>query len=176
MEWHLPDSPELNLLDLDIWMTLQSVVENVHRSKLVNCDLQAETLYKAFGSMDEAVLWNVYQCWLTVMDLVIQGKGLNDLVEQNRGMLRRNPMDDTDDNDLMELVALIDKLKVSNKLQHNGIMMMLPFQNYVVTIKLGKSFLFDIHLLEFFMLLSICSFLLEGEDRCLCTGSTYNGL
>ena len=110
VQWQPPNSPELNLLDLGVWVALQSVVEKVHRGKLVNRKLLAETVYEAFGNMDEAVLRNVYRHWLTVMDLIIEGEGSNDLVEQNRGMIRRNPMDDTDDDELMELVALFDEM------------------------------------------------------------------
>ena len=113
VEWQPPSSPELNLLDLGIWMALQSVVEKTHRGKLVNRDLLAETVYEAFGSMEESVLRNVYQRWLTVLDLVIEGEGSNDMVDQNRRMLRRNPMDDSEDNDLEEIVALIDQLNLS---------------------------------------------------------------
>ena len=94
-------------------MTLQSVVEKTHRGKLVNRELLVETVYEAFGSMEESVLCNVYQWWLTVLDLVIEGEGSNDMVEQNRGKLRRNPMDNSEDNDLEEIVALINQLNLS---------------------------------------------------------------
>ena len=93
-------------------MALQSVVEKIHRGKLINRDVLAETVYEAFGSMDEAVLRNVYFRWLTVLDLVIEGEGLNDLVERNHSMIRRNPLDDNNDDDLMEIIALLDEMSV----------------------------------------------------------------
>ena len=49
------------------------------------------------------------------MDLIIEGEGSNNLVEQNRGMIRRNSMDDTDDDDLMELVMLIDEMTLDKE-------------------------------------------------------------
>ena len=61
VEWQPPNSPELNLLDLGAWMALQSVVEKTHGGKLVNKDMLGDTVYKAFGTMDEAVLHNVSQ-------------------------------------------------------------------------------------------------------------------
>ena len=35
--WQTPNSPETNMLDLGAWMTIQSVVENMHRLKSYCC-------------------------------------------------------------------------------------------------------------------------------------------
>ena len=117
VEWQPPNSPELNLLDLGVWMALQSVVKKEHRGKLVNKDVLADTVYKAFGSMDEAVLRNVYCCWITVLDLVIQGEGSNDLVEQNRRWFRTNLMEENNDEDIVELISLLDEMNMMNEME-----------------------------------------------------------
>ena len=80
---------------------------------MINRDMLAETVYKAFGSMQDSVIRNVYRRWLTVLDLVVQGDGSNDIVEQNRGMLRKNPLDESNNSDLEEIIAMIDEINLT---------------------------------------------------------------
>ena len=47
-----------------------------------------------------------------MLDLVIEGEGSNDLVECNHRMMKRNLLDDSDDDDLMEIIALLDEMSV----------------------------------------------------------------
>ena len=80
---------------------------------MINWDMLAQTVYKAFGLMQDSVIRNVYRRWLTVLDLVVQGDGSNDIVEQNRGMLRKNPLDESNNSDLEEIIAMIDEINLT---------------------------------------------------------------
>ena len=60
----------------------------------MNKDALADTVYEAFGSMYKAVLCNVNRYWITVLDLVVEGEGSNDLVEQKCLQFRTNPMEE----------------------------------------------------------------------------------
>ena len=103
----------MNLLDLGIWMALQSVVGKTHQGKLTNRDIMSKTVYKAFGAMEGSVLRNVYRRWLTELDLVVQGDRSNNIVEQNCGMLRENPMEESDNSKLEEIIAMIDEMHLA---------------------------------------------------------------
>ena len=52
LTWQVPNSPETNMLDLGAWMTIQSVVEELHRQRLMNEDALADTVMQAFDEFD----------------------------------------------------------------------------------------------------------------------------
>ena len=91
VHWQIANSPETNLLDLGAWMALQSVVEKKHRLLSLHKDVLARTVEAAFPCLDDAVLTRIHERWLKVLDLIIEDKGNNNMVEKNRG-LKKNPM------------------------------------------------------------------------------------
>ena len=44
IQWQVPLSPELNLLDLGVWMVLQSYVEVIHQGKVMQSDELANSI------------------------------------------------------------------------------------------------------------------------------------
>ena len=87
IEWQAPNSPETNLLDLGgAWVTIQSVVEWMHRQRLMNADVLAGTVFEAWDAFDARKLSNISGRWEKVLHLIIKGARSNDLVEQERGL------------------------------------------------------------------------------------------
>ena len=88
IEWQVPHSPETNMLDLGVWMSLQSKVEIEHRRKVMHRDVLAASVEKAFWgrTLDKSILHRVHERWKLVLDLIIAGKGTNNLVESHRGL------------------------------------------------------------------------------------------
>ena len=80
VEWQTSNSPELNLLDLGIWMAIQSIVEKFHRNKVVTKDALSRSVYNAFNEIDNKILAKVHERWVKVLDLIVKGDGSNDLV------------------------------------------------------------------------------------------------
>ena len=90
LNWQVPNSPETNMLDLGAWMTIQSVVEELHRQRLMNEDALADTVMQAFEEFDgNTKLAAINARWELVLDLIIEDKGGNDLVETKRGTLTK---------------------------------------------------------------------------------------
>jgi hypothetical protein len=88
--WQAPQSPETNMLDLGAWMTIQSVVEQLHRHRAMNENALAETVMEAFDTFDGALkLGAIGRRWLTVLDLIEEDDGGNNLIESRRGKLTR---------------------------------------------------------------------------------------
>lgn len=105
--WQCSNSPETNILDLGIWVILQSLVEYMHKSRRMNEDSLAETVEKAWGMIDASVKFLlVIDRWKRVLGLIILGKGDNHLVETCRG-LRKSLVDDA----MKILVDLDDDLE-----------------------------------------------------------------
>jgi hypothetical protein len=84
--WQIANSPETNMLDLGAWVTVQCIVAHMHRGKRVQKDVLCKTVYHAFFSLQPNKLENIAQRWKRVLDLIIVGKGSNDLVEKCRGL------------------------------------------------------------------------------------------
>ena len=90
LEWQVPNSPETNMLDLGAWMSIQSVVEELHRQRLMNEDALADTVMQAFEEFDGPTkLAAIAARWELVLDLILEDKGGNDLVETKRGTLTK---------------------------------------------------------------------------------------
>ncbi len=81
-----PRSPETNMLDLGVWMALQSVVEKMHVRRRYHADALAATVYAAFDALEPVKLSGVYGRWVQVLDLIIDDNGGNDKVESRRGL------------------------------------------------------------------------------------------
>jgi hypothetical protein len=90
LTWQVPNSPETNMLDLGAWMTIQSVVEELHRQRLMNENALAATVVQAFDEFDgHTKLAAIAARWELVLDLIIEDNGGNDLVETKRGTLTK---------------------------------------------------------------------------------------
>jgi hypothetical protein len=89
--WQVPNSPETNMLDLGAWMTIQNVVEKLHRQRPMNNDALADSVFEAFDLFDSRTkLAAIARRWETVLDLIEEDKGGNDLVESQRGSLTKS--------------------------------------------------------------------------------------
>jgi hypothetical protein len=66
----IPHGPELNILDLGMWMSLQSFVEKKHRGKRTDVAVLARMIQEAWDQFDESAFSRVYACWMKVLGLV----------------------------------------------------------------------------------------------------------
>lgn len=76
------------MLDLGTWFSLQSKVEMNHKNKVMNKDVLANTVEKCWNDVDmnETILKKVHKRWKLVLELIVQGKGSNNLVEKHWGL------------------------------------------------------------------------------------------
>ena len=86
IEWQIPNSPETNMLDLGVWVSLQSIVENIHKGKVMQSDVLAQSVEEAFGLITSTVLDKVHSRWKLVLQLLVSGRGTNKVVEEHRGL------------------------------------------------------------------------------------------
>jgi hypothetical protein len=74
--WQVPNSPETNMLDLGAWMTIQNVVEKLHRQRPMNNDALTDSVFEAFDTFDgHTNLAAIARQWETVLDLIEEDKG-----------------------------------------------------------------------------------------------------
>ena len=85
IEWQVPNSPETNMLDLGVWMALQSLVEKLHMGKVMQSDELTRTVFNSFGRISQEIFTKVYERWKYTLQLIISGKGTNEVVEDHRG-------------------------------------------------------------------------------------------
>ena len=85
IEWQVPNSPETNMLDLGVWMALQSLVEKLHFGKVMQSDELTKTVMDAFSRISGDILTRVYERWKLTLKLIVSGKGTNEVVEDYRG-------------------------------------------------------------------------------------------
>ena len=83
----IPRGPEMNLLDLGCWVSLQSAVEKHHRKIRTEKEALARTIEEVWETFDGSVFQKVYERWLKVLDLIISDNGDNRLVDSHRGEL-----------------------------------------------------------------------------------------
>ena len=86
IEWQVPNSPETNMLDLGVWVALQSLVEKLHKGKVMNSHELSKSVMSSFAEISDHILTRVYDRWRLVMHLIISGKGTNEVVESHRGL------------------------------------------------------------------------------------------
>ena len=94
--WQQPRTPESNMLDLGIWMHLQSLVEEKHFGKRVHAESLWKTMQSAWDLISAQALTNVYARWIKVLDLIIEGEGSSHLVEKKRGRFFSVPSDEAE--------------------------------------------------------------------------------
>ena len=85
--WQIPNSPETNMLDVGVWASIQSMVEDIRRQLVMRNDELMNSVDKAFGrvGLESKALTNIYNRWIRVLKLIIHGQGDNSLVEECRG-------------------------------------------------------------------------------------------
>jgi hypothetical protein len=88
VEWQVPNSPETILLDLGFWATHQAIVERLHRLNRMEVEALFKSVRNAFLLVDSNTIQNIFERWNLVLDLIIQGKGTNDLVKTRRGLTK----------------------------------------------------------------------------------------
>ena len=83
----VPRGPELNRLDLGAWMSLQSAVEKQFRGSRNDSKALVKKIEETWALYDSSIFYHVYERWGKVLQLVIDDKGDNRMVESNRGKL-----------------------------------------------------------------------------------------
>jgi hypothetical protein len=91
-----PRTPESNMLDLGIWMHLQSIVEEKHFGQRIHIGSLWNTMQAAWACISQQALTNVYERWLKVLDLIEEGEGSSHLVEKKRGRFFSAPSDEAE--------------------------------------------------------------------------------
>ena len=100
--WQVPRSPETNMLDLGVWMSIQSAVTRVHHMRRCHHDALARSVVDAWNHyLSLAAFKNVHCRLRVVLSCIVEDKGGSSLVESKRGKLFRDAtiIDLTDDND-----------------------------------------------------------------------------
>lgn len=82
----VPRSPETNVLDLGIWMSLQAAVEREHRNRRQDPNTLHETVMKVWDAVaSEEAFQNVFKKLPIIYANIKNNLGGNDTVESNRG-------------------------------------------------------------------------------------------
>ena len=81
-------SPEVNALDLGIWMSVQSAVERSHRNRRRDPNGLAATVKEAWENLPRETIQRVFNRIPLVLELIVASGGDNITVEDQRG--RRN--------------------------------------------------------------------------------------
>lgn len=82
----VPRSPETNVLDLGIWMSLQSAVEKEHRNMRHDANALNETVMRVWDAVaSEDAFKNVFGKLPVIYANIKNNRGGNNLVESNRG-------------------------------------------------------------------------------------------
>lgn len=82
----VPRSPETNVLDLGIWMSLQAAVEREHRNQRQDPNTLHETVMKVWDAVaSEEAFQNVFKKLPIIYANIKNNLGGNDTVESNRG-------------------------------------------------------------------------------------------
>ena len=89
--WQPPRSPELNLLDLGVWRTLQSRTEKVAYELRNTKDAIWTAANEAFSQTPPKKLTNVVERLKLVYSLIVDDDGDNNKVETQRGKLTSDP-------------------------------------------------------------------------------------
>ena len=90
------------MLDLGIWVSVQSAVEREHRFKVYDQDALTRSFKRAWEQRLSADMFTrVYERLLKVLQLIVLDNGNNDMVEERRGKIFGDPIDMTQDDELV---------------------------------------------------------------------------
>ncbi len=90
------------MLDLGVWMSIQSAVMKTHYGRRCHHDALAKSVEDAWnGYLSQEAFTNVYKRLRVVLACIVDANGGNRLVESKRGKLFRDAtiIDLTDEND-----------------------------------------------------------------------------
>ncbi len=86
--WQIPRSPETNMLDLGVWMSIQSAVCKAHFMKRCNGEALARSVMDAWETyLSVQAFKNVHGRLKVVLVCIRDAEGGNELVETKRGKL-----------------------------------------------------------------------------------------
>ena len=94
-----PRSPTTNMLDIEVWMALQSVVEKLHHDQRQELNALCSTIEKAREELDMVKLTNVYERWKMVLDLILKDNGSSKFIQANRVRLFQRPSQEAEELD-----------------------------------------------------------------------------
>ena len=107
--WQVPRSPETNMLDLSVWMSVQAAVMRVHHMRRCHHDALAQSVEDAWNNyLSPNSFKNVHMRLRVVLFCIVEDKGGNSLVEMKRGKLFRDASiidltEDDDENEVQEM-------------------------------------------------------------------------
>jgi hypothetical protein len=78
-------SPDVNALDVGIWMSVQSSVEHMHRNRRQDPDALAETVREAWDNLPIETIASIFERLPVNLQLIVDREGDNDGVEGRRG-------------------------------------------------------------------------------------------
>ena len=88
--WQIPRSPETNMLDLGVWMSVQAAVVKAHRNRRCHPDALAKSITEAWDhGLSSKAFNNVFGRLKVVLRCILDDNGGNTLVESKRGKLFR---------------------------------------------------------------------------------------
>jgi hypothetical protein len=83
MIWQAPRSPETDMLDLGVWMSIQSRVEKLHHMKRCQHDALAKSAETAWEShLDQGAFSRVFERLRVTLTCIFDDKGGNEKVEE----------------------------------------------------------------------------------------------
>lgn len=89
--WQVPRSPETNMLDLGVWMSIQTAVTRVHHGRRCQHYALAKSVEEAWSDyLSPASFQNVHRRLGVVLTCIVDDEGGNSLVESKRGKLFRD--------------------------------------------------------------------------------------
>jgi hypothetical protein len=89
--WQVPRSPETNMLDLGIWMSIQAKVQQVHFMRRCHHDALATSVEEAWQSyLNINAFTRVFRRIRVVLRCILDDNGGNQRVEAKRGKLFRD--------------------------------------------------------------------------------------
>jgi hypothetical protein len=89
--WQVARSPETNMLDLGVWMSIQSAVQKVHHGRRCQHDALAKSVEDAWkANLNIEAFSNVFKRLRVVLRCILDDDGGNRLVEAKRGELFRD--------------------------------------------------------------------------------------
>ena len=109
--WQVPRSPETNMLDLGVWMSIQAAVQRVHHMRRCHHDALAASVDEAWRSyLNSKSFHNVWRRLRVVLVCILDDEGGNQKVESKRGKLFRDAtiidLTNEDDDDEFEIIDL----------------------------------------------------------------------
>ena len=86
--WQVPRSPETNMMDLGVWMSIQAAVTRVHHNRRCHVDASATSIEDAWtGCLSEKAFKNVHRRMKIFLQSVVKDEGGSKSVEEHQGKL-----------------------------------------------------------------------------------------